>query len=112
MKPSSDKEFERYKNFDFTHAKRVKDTPHLMQLQASLGTKSRITIRVDSDVLAVFKERAEQGGGSYQTLMNNALRQVAQGVTLAEMLDTSVRATVKSALAKKDASVGARRRAA
>lgn len=38
--------------------------------------KTRITIRLDDDVLAWFRDRVnQQGGGNYQTLINNALRQ-------------------------------------
>mgnify|MGYP000436369264 CR=1 FL=1 len=37
--------------------------------------KTRITIRLDDDVLAWFREQVHQaGGGSYQTLINDALR--------------------------------------
>ena len=37
--------------------------------------KTRITIRIDSDILAWFRERVHaQGGGSYQRLINEALR--------------------------------------
>ncbi len=37
--------------------------------------KTRITIRIDDDVLAWFRDAAhDQGGGSYQTLINAALR--------------------------------------
>lgn len=38
--------------------------------------KTRITIRLDDEVLAWFREQVERaGGGSYQALMNEALRQ-------------------------------------
>ena len=38
--------------------------------------KTRITIRLDEDVVAWFKQQVEEaGGGNYQTLMNSALRQ-------------------------------------
>ncbi len=38
--------------------------------------KTRITIRLDEDVLRWFREQVEQaGGGNYQTLINDALRQ-------------------------------------
>ncbi len=38
--------------------------------------KTRITIRLDDDVLAWFKEQVHQaGGGNYQTLINTALRE-------------------------------------
>jgi uncharacterized protein (DUF4415 family) len=37
--------------------------------------KTRITIRIDDDVLEWFREQVHQaGGGNYQTLMNAALR--------------------------------------
>ena len=38
--------------------------------------KTRITIRLDDDVLAWFKQRVDDaGGGNYQTLINQALRE-------------------------------------
>ncbi|HEV7586721.1 MAG TPA: BrnA antitoxin family protein [Longimicrobium sp.] len=38
--------------------------------------KSRITIRLDDDVLDWFRDKVERaGGGNYQTLMNAALRE-------------------------------------
>jgi uncharacterized protein (DUF4415 family) len=44
-----------------------------------LPGKTRITIRIDSDVLDWFRRRAhEAGGGSYQTLINEALREYVQ----------------------------------
>ena len=37
--------------------------------------KTRITIRLDDDVLVWFRKRVEEaGGGNYQTLINAALR--------------------------------------
>jgi hypothetical protein len=37
--------------------------------------KTRITIRIDDDILEWFRRQVhEAGGGSYQTLMNDALR--------------------------------------
>ena len=37
--------------------------------------KTRVTIRLDDDILEWFKEQVEQaGGGNYQTLINDALR--------------------------------------
>lgn len=37
--------------------------------------KTRITIRLDADVLSWFKEKVHlAGGGNYQTLINDALR--------------------------------------
>jgi uncharacterized protein (DUF4415 family) len=44
-------------------------------VQPSPG-KTRITIRIDTDVLNWFRERVhETGGGSYQMLINEALRE-------------------------------------
>jgi len=38
--------------------------------------KTRITIRLDDDVLAWFRKQVHKaGGGSYQNLINDALRQ-------------------------------------
>lgn len=38
--------------------------------------KTRITIRLDDDVLAWFREMVnDAGGGNYQTLINEALRE-------------------------------------
>ncbi len=44
-------------------------------IKASRG-KTRITIRIDDDVLAWFRGAAhDEGGASYQTLINAALRE-------------------------------------
>jgi hypothetical protein len=41
--------------------------------------KTRITIRIDADILAWFREQAHRaGGGSYQTMINAALRRVIE----------------------------------
>jgi len=55
--------------YDFSTAKRGP------VVKAPVG-KTRITIRIDDDVLAWFKEQVNlAGGGNYQTLMNQALRE-------------------------------------
>jgi uncharacterized protein (DUF4415 family) len=94
MNNNSDPLFTQYADMDFTHAKPVAEVPALAQLQAAQGGKTRITMRVDTATLAVFKARAEMTGASYQTLLNEALRQFAQGQTLAEV----VRATIRQEL--------------
>ena len=57
------------KNYDFRKAKRG----------AAVATppgKTRITIRIDDDVLEWFRKQVhEAGGGNYQTMMNRALRE-------------------------------------
>jgi len=55
------------------------DMPELDFSQAKRGAlisepgKERITIRLDADILAWFREQV-RGGGNYQTLINEALR--------------------------------------
>jgi hypothetical protein len=54
--------------YDFSKAKRGPVIP-------VPGGKTRITIRIDDDLLAWFRARVHAaGGGSYQTLINHALR--------------------------------------
>lgn len=112
MKANSDPEFARFRNLDFANAKPVAKTPHLRKLQEAAGGKSRITMRVDSEVVAIFRARAQMSGGNYQTMMNDALKQFAQGVTLAQMLDHSVRQTIGEALGSVTARPARRRAAA
>jgi uncharacterized protein (DUF4415 family) len=62
------------KEYDFKEAKRAQDILALAQLQAQTKPgKVRITMYVDAEVLQAFRERAEQEGKGYQTLMNEAL---------------------------------------
>jgi uncharacterized protein (DUF4415 family) len=91
MNNSSDPIFDRYADLDFTDAKPVAEVPALAKLQAAHGGKSRITIQVDNTTLAVFKARAEMTGGNYQTMMNEALRQHAEGLTLADVVRDAIR---------------------
>ncbi len=98
MKTSSDKMHEKYKDFDFAEAKSVSETPHLAKLQAETGGKSRITMRVDNDVLATFKVRAEMVGGNYQTLMNEALKQFSQGLKLTDIVREAIHETLETCL--------------
>lgn len=55
--------------YDFAHGKRG------AVLKSAAG-KTRITIRLDDDVLEWFRKQAHSGGGgNYQTLVNAALRE-------------------------------------
>jgi len=55
--------------YDFSKGKRGAVRP------APKG-KTRITIRIDDDILDWFRNQVEAaGGGNYQTLINNALRE-------------------------------------
>jgi uncharacterized protein (DUF4415 family) len=90
MSNNSDPTFKQYADMDFSTAKPVKDIPALAKLQAAQGGKSRITMRVDNATLAVFKVQAEMTGGSYQTLMNEALAEFAQGRRLADVVRETI----------------------
>ncbi len=55
--------------------------------------KVRITIRLDGDVINHFKKTVhEAGGGNYQTLINNALREYI------EEQDKSLEATLRKVI--------------
>jgi uncharacterized protein (DUF4415 family) len=57
------------REYDFSKAKRGR------VLSIPKG-KTRITIRLDDDVLEWFRRQVDQaGGGNYQSLINDALRQ-------------------------------------
>ena len=56
------------KEYDFSQGKRGSVVP----VQPG---KTRITIRIDTDLLNWFREQVNaRGGGNYQTMMNEALR--------------------------------------
>ncbi len=57
------------KQYDFSKAKRG-------AVVSSAAGKTRITIRLDDEVIDWFKDRVEEaGGGNYQSLINAALRE-------------------------------------
>ena len=57
------------KEYDFSWAKRGPVVP-------PSPNKTRITIRIDTPTLEWFRQQVEaQGGGSYQALINEALRE-------------------------------------
>ena len=60
--------------FDFSKAKRSCDIPALARIMKENEGKERVTIRLDSNILAWFREQV-RGGGNYQTLINEALRE-------------------------------------
>ena len=61
--------------------------------------KSRITIRLDNEVLDWFRARADQqGGGNYQTMINQVLKEyIHQDKSLAEILRQVIREELKPA---------------
>ena len=81
------------REYDFSRGKRGPVVP------VALG-KTRITIRLDSDVLEWFKEQVrEAGGGNYQSLINAALREfiAATGEPLEETLRRVIREELRNA---------------
>ena len=80
-------------NYDFSKARRGAVLP-------AAGNKVRITIRLDRSILDWFKTRVEaQGGGNYQTMLNDALRAFIgnQEQPLEAMLRRVVREEIKKA---------------
>lgn len=62
-------------------------------------SKVRITIRLDPEVIDYFKSVVtEAGGGNYQTLMNNVLRDYVDGEE--KGLDRKIRKIVREELKK------------
>ncbi len=80
------------KEYDFTKARRGAVVP------VPPG-KTRITIRLDDDILAWFRQQVHAaGGGSYQTLINQALRRhLEQG---GEPLEAVMRRVVREEIAR------------
>jgi uncharacterized protein (DUF4415 family) len=63
--------------------------------------KERITIRLDADIIAHFKRLVhEAGGGNYQTLINDALREHihAHDQSLKDTLRKVIREELKKAV--------------
>ncbi len=77
-------------NYDFSKARRGAVVP------VPVG-KVRITIRLDKDIVEWFRSQVETaGGGNYQTLLNNALREYMAHQQ--EPIETIVRRVVRQEL--------------
>ena len=62
-----------------------------------LPDKTRITIRIDTDVLNWFRSQVhEAGGGNYQTLINEALREYIRYRD--EILENALRKVIREEL--------------
>ncbi len=78
------------KNYDFSNAKRG-------PVVAIPKGKTRITIRLDDDLIEWFKTQVhETGGGNYQSLINAALREHIQRVE--EPLEKTLRRVLREEL--------------
>ncbi|MFH1910117.1 MAG: BrnA antitoxin family protein [bacterium] len=78
--------------YDFSKGKRGAVIP-------PSGKKVRITIRLDRDIVDWFRSKVEeQGGGNYQTMLNDALRiyMERQEQPLEEVLRRVVREELQS----------------
>lgn len=99
MTANSDPIKDHYDDMDFSDAKPVSQTPALAALQAAHtgDNKARITMWVDRATLAQFKAKAAQTGGSYQAMMNEALKQYLAGQTLQDVVRDTIRQELKHA---------------
>jgi len=80
------------KEYDFSKGKRGAVVP-------PTTAKTRITIRLDDDILEWFKTQVhESEGGSYQTLINRALRSYVDSVS--EPLEETLRRVLREELPK------------
>jgi hypothetical protein len=89
------------KEYDFKNGKRGPVLP------APAG-KTRITIRLDDDILEWFRGQADAaGGGNYQSMINEALRTIAtEGPA---KIETVVRRVVREELKRVGEHKGAKR---
>jgi len=88
-----------YKEYSSTHAP---DPTKVRRGRAAreerrTGTKQRITIRLDEDILEEFKEIAQDGPG-YQALINRALREWLSARDVKELIRDDLREIVRTAI--------------
>ena len=78
--------------YDFSKAKRG-------PVARTAKAKTRITIRLDDDVIEWFREQVDRaGGGNYQTLINDALREhIRHG---GQPLEQTLRRVIREELAE------------
>ena len=78
------------REYDFRNAKRGAVVP-------VRGRKTRITIRIDNEVLDWFRDQVDRaGGGNYQTLLNEVLSQHVQHSK--EPLEKTLRRVIREEL--------------
>ena len=74
-------------DYDFSQARRG-------AVVKAAGRKTRITIRLDNDILAWFRREVHRaGGGNYQSLINEALR--AHTERRPEVLEETLRRVIR-----------------
>jgi uncharacterized protein (DUF4415 family) len=62
-------------------------------------TKTRITINLDAAVIAWFKDQVAETGGSYQSLINETLKEHMRGQQQSEQLERTLRRVLREELA-------------
>ena len=78
------------KEYDFSHARRGPVLP-------VVTGKTRITIRIDDDILDWYRAQVDAaGGGNYQTVINQTLRRAMSEA--AEPLEAVVRRVIRAEL--------------
>ncbi len=78
------------KEYDFTNAKRG-------SVVTPPPGKTRVTIRLDNEILDRFRNQVdESGGGNYQKLINDALREYL--ARQREPLETTIRRVIREEL--------------
>ena len=83
------------REYDFSKGKRGAVVP------AERG-KTRITIRLDNDILNWFRDEVNKaGGGNYQTMLNNALREYV--AERKEPIEKKLRRVIREELKKRGA---------
>lgn len=63
--------------------------------------KTRITMYIDNDVLETFRQRAENSGTGYQTMMNQALREYLDKSS-APLDESTLRRVIREELQRTD----------
>ena len=65
--------------------------------------KTRITIRIDDDILNWFRDQVNAaGGGNYQTMMNNVLREYIESRDVVS-IEKTLRRVIREELRKRGA---------
>ena len=68
--------------------------------------KTRVTIRLDNDILDWFRDRVDEaGGGNYQALINRALRDSIQQQR--EPLESTLRRVIREEIRRERGQLGA-----
>jgi len=91
MSNNPDPIYQLYADLDFSDAKPVAEVPALARRQAQRATTSTLTIEVDTALLSTIKARADDSGQHCRLLINEALRRLVAGETLAQVVRSTIR---------------------